>query len=292
MSGGLPPTELPTRSAAEADTDADSSERETTDSTTKGRSVDTGANTSSHAPEDQHGHATNSDEPAERDWPSRCCKIAKVANKYGLRPYLEEQLGEEWKDPDGSSLREIARKFNRELLRKALADTGEVPLDGQVESIYKTLQGEDDGTKGERERTRRHLRRDGVNPEQIEADFVSYRTVDRHFKNCEDRTKVRPEPPAKEEATESALNRVRALQSRLEAVSEKTIGDLTKAGHVDIEDFDVNVGVKVTCTHCGDRYPIHEIIEHGCPTCGTDQTEDDTESSDGPASEDLATNDK
>lgn len=199
----------------------------------------------------------------------RCCKAGRVATAYDLGTFLSDTLGAEWADPEGASLRALARRFNQELLRSRYAETGTTPLESELETAYELLTTDEQTDDPERRRLRNRLTRRDIDPDQLTADFVSYRTLDRHFKQCTDREKSpRPEMSA-EESKEKALDRVRALERRLEAVSEQTLDDLSTSGHIDDSDRDVTVDVEVRCRACGETCSIRRLLIEGCPGCET-----------------------
>jgi hypothetical protein len=197
-----------------------------------------------------------------------CCKAGRVAVAYDLGEFLVETLGEEWADPEGASLRGLARRFNQELLRSRYAETGTTPLESELETAYDLLTTDEQSDDPERRRLRNRLTRRDIDVDQLTDDFVSYRTLDRHFKQCTDREKGHTPELSAEEAREKALDRVRALERRLEAVSKQTLDDLSGAGHISDADRDITVDVEVRCHACGESSSVRRLLVEGCPGCG------------------------
>ena len=197
--------------------------------------------------------------------PSSCCKVGRVAARYGFVPDLD-RFGRVWADPDGASLRELARQYNRAVVRNALREAGERPVDGEAANVHALLAGEREASEGAVRRLEDRLERDGVDPAALRDDFVSYRTIDRHFKTCEGRE--RDDATGGEDPQAAGLARIRRLRRRLEAVTEGTVSDLAAAGHLDSGEFDVVVDLQAVCPECGTRTPVGTVIEEGCPVCG------------------------
>jgi hypothetical protein len=206
------------------------------------------------------GHAA-SDAPASED---HCCKFGRVRDEYGLGQVASE-LGAEWASPDGDGLRTLARRFDEAVVKQSLVAAGEPPLAGEVENYHRLLV--DDATsEADRAQARRRLRKRGVDPDELREDFVSYRTVDRHFKRCSERSRTEP-TKSSDEVRAAGRRRLRSLQKRLVRVAEATVADLDDADHIDVGDVGVTVDVTATCFECGDRHPVDEILADGCPTC-------------------------
>jgi len=202
-----------------------------------------------------------------------CCKIGRVAYKYSLQQYLSQELGNEWKSPNGASLRDIAQKFNYRVLRTKIADAGATPLEGEVEDIYESLREKED-MKAAKKRAKKRLAEYGVDGDEICGDFVSYKTVDRHFKNCENRTRDNIQI-SDADAVESAVDRIRALEKRLQLVSNKTLEDLANTDRIPLDDFEVVVNSRVTCNECKNQFSISKAIQSGCSVCNDGDTEMD-----------------
>lgn len=202
-----------------------------------------------------------------------CCKMGKVACKYGLQKYLSQELRGEWESASGASLRDLAQKFNYRVLRTKIADAGETPLEGEVKDIYESLRSTDE-MRSANKRAKKRLAEYGVDGDEIRDDFVSYRTVDRHFKNCEERTRDKIQA-SDTDTIESAVDRIRALEKRLQIVSDKTLEDLANAERIPLGKFEVTVNSRVTCNECENQFSISKAIRSGCPVCNNADAEMD-----------------
>lgn len=202
------------------------------------------------------------------DSTTECCKTGRVAAEYGFRDRLDQELGDQWETENGPGLRPLARRFNTLVVDAALLEAGEPPLEGEAEMLYELLTG-DDVVEAERARARSRLTEYGIDPEKLADDFISYRTLDRHFKNCTDRERAATPNPA---SPEDVLNRVNTLKNRLEQVTAKSIREVSQrtAIGIDSDEADIFVQVTVVCPDCGDRLQVHELFEEGCRCTDTD----------------------
>jgi hypothetical protein len=88
-------------------------------------------------------------------------KVARLIEEYELGG-IGEEFERRWtREEDRSSLRDLADEFNRRLLRAALERTGDAPLDGEVDNLYRLLTG-DDVTSGVRQQIGRASCRERV----------------------------------------------------------------------------------------------------------------------------------
>jgi len=190
----------------------------------------------------------------------RCdCKVGRVIRDRGLEG-LDRELAARWKESE-ASLRELAREFDIAVLETATREAGMTPLDGEVRNIYRLLTDED-VTSGMRQQCHGRLRRASVDPDEVTADFVSHQTVHSHFRDCLGVTRDHPEPGLDDES-----DRVRSLQTRLEAVTSDAVARLADAGKLQIDDLDVYVDVAVVCGDCGQRTGFGELLDAGGCQC-------------------------
>lgn len=191
-----------------------------------------------------------------------CCKAGIVADKYGFSEKLDENLGEQWAAKGGPGLRQLARQFNELVIMSALLEGGEPALEGEAEMLY-TLLTDDDVAAAERGRARRRLEDHSIDPDELTDDFISYRTIDRHFTNCTGRTRDLSTDPVN---PDDVVDRINALKRRLEKVTVKSIEqaeDHTALG-VNGSDVDVLVHITVICPKCGDKMSIQELFSQAC----------------------------
>jgi hypothetical protein len=190
-------------------------------------------------------------------------KVERVIETYGLEG-LGDELERRWTGAEGEreSLRSLADRFNRAVLRRALDEAGASPLDGEVENTYRLLRG-DDVSPGMRTEVRRQLERDGVDLDSVESDFVSHQAIHTYLREHRG-----AELEAEEESRiEKEARTIRRLQGRISVVTESGITRLANAGDITIGDFDVLADVQVYCGDCGSQYEAVELIERGGCDC-------------------------
>lgn len=191
------------------------------------------------------------------------CKIGTVVGKRGLQD-VHDGLVSRWEgENESSSLRDLAQFFNEQVIESALGDTGYSPLDGEVENYYRLLTG--DASRGMETQARSQLAEKGVDVDELESDFVSYQTVNRHFENCLERDRAQPDESG---GRDRASDRLFALRSRTEAVTEQTIRELRNREDFALGEFDVLVDVSVRCSDCGHISSLDRLLDAGgCPQC-------------------------
>lgn len=190
------------------------------------------------------------------------CKVGKTRTGFGVsRTDLE--LGDRWRTGQ-ASVRDLQRRFNLEVLRTAVEDEDVWMLDGEVENLYRLLT-DDDVSEGMRTQARNRLRREGIDVERLTDAFVSHQTMYRHLRNCLD---VEPQDDV-ENTVESAIDRLRRLEARTEAVSRDTVESLDENGHVTFGDPDVLVSVTVICRECGAQADVLSAVRDGGCECSS-----------------------
>jgi hypothetical protein len=193
-------------------------------------------------------------------------KVERVIEAYDLDG-LGDELERRWTGVDGEreSLRQLADRFNRAVLRAALDAAGSSPLDGEVENTYRLLR-DDDVSPGMRTEVRRQLERDGVDLDQVESDFVSHQAIHtylREHRGAELESEERPR-------VEKEARTIRRLQGRISVVTESGLDRLVTAGDITLGDFEVLADVQVYCADCGAQYEAVELIERGGCDCDRD----------------------
>jgi len=183
------------------------------------------------------------------------CKLGRVAEDWNLEA-VEQELVTDWRE-NSESLRSLAATFNRELLRRAMTEAGNPPLEGEVSNYYRLLTN-DDVSRGMRTQATNRLAENGVDVKSVKGDFVSYQTVNRHLKNCvgvfeEDRTRPLGEDEAKD--------RVYSLQHRTREVTHQTLTQLRRSQGDPFEDFEVYVNISAQCSECGAQLGLEELLE-------------------------------
>ncbi len=192
------------------------------------------------------------------------CKVGRGVEAFGLDG-VHDDLVRRWcgDGRERQSLRELAKQFNRRLLRAAVESADEAPLSGEVSNLYRLLTA-DDVSGGVRTQTRRRLETAGVPVDDVESAFVSHQTVHTHLTDClgVSRETAADDPDARRRADR---DRIRALQSRTEAVSTDALERLRESDALALAEFDVLVDVTVLCDECGRQHEMGALLDQaGC----------------------------
>lgn len=193
-------------------------------------------------------------------------KVARLTEKYDLGPAMGDRMEADWTGASGerSSLRDLADRVNRLVLRTALQDAGESALDGEVANTYRLL-ADDDASSGSRTEARQRLERSGVDVEELERDFVTYQAVRSYlteYRNAE------YEGPNADQRRENLAETVGRLRSRTASVIESNLRQLRDAGGITLGEFRLLVAVTVLCEDCDRQYGVKELLDHGGCDCG------------------------
>lgn len=187
------------------------------------------------------------------------CKIDKVIEARGLSD-IEGRLRTRWED--GESLRDLEQFFNEAVLRTAMLSAGMETIDGESSNLYRLLT-DDDVSAGKRVDVEARLRRNGVDPDRVTDDFVSYQTVRTHLNDCLGIQTARDSTLA----VGDARNTVHKLVSRVESVTLRTIERLCRQDTVRIASPSVSVSVRVACSECNDEYTFSALLAQGSCSC-------------------------
>jgi hypothetical protein len=188
--------------------------------------------------------------------------VGRVIEEFDLNG-IDDELVADRRGDSGSaaSLRDLAEKFNRAVLQRALERVGRTSLDGEVANTYRLLT--DDVSEGTRIRARKRLEGDGVDPDAVQRSFVSHPTMGSHLQEC-----LGVERPARtDDRLEAATGRIFKMQSRAEAVIGSTIEGLGSAGEIAAGDATVTVDVQVMCEACGVHAPVDRFLDRGGCDC-------------------------
>lgn len=194
------------------------------------------------------------------------CKVGAVIDRRGLVG-LHDELVARWTGQAGEreSLRTLADRFNRAVLRAEVDEAGVEVLDGEVANAYRLLT-DDDASSGERTQARNRLTRQGVDVEGVESDFVSHQTVHTHLREC---AGADHEPSAAGSAERTGQT-LRALQSRTQAVTTDALARLRDGDRLALEEFSVLVNVGVVCERCGAHHDVASLLDAGGCDCQRD----------------------
>ncbi len=200
----------------------------------------------------------------ESSKPGRESKVARLIREYELAP-LGEELERLWtRDENRLSLRALADRFNRELLRVEMRDARMSTLDGEAANYYRLLT-DDTVNQGDQVEATRRLERAGVDVEQLRDAFVSYQAVRTYLTNYRDVQYERSDGDRVSREAES----IRQFADRTEAIVQDKILRLQQQEHVEIEAPTVSVQVRVYCSECNSRYPIDRFLNRGHCDCGS-----------------------
>lgn len=162
------------------------------------------------------------------------------------------------------SLRDLARKLNKQVLETVLESNDVMATQRDIEQIYDALAGEQG--KAEAVQKRRDLERQGVDVEELESDFVTHQSVHSYLTEVEDETYADRDPEAQLTSAVESINR---LESRTKAVSESVIERFAKMDAVAVGDTEVYVEARVYCSDCGTEMRVTELLENGGCQCET-----------------------
>ncbi|WP_411967204.1 rod-determining factor RdfA [Haloferax sp. YSSS75] len=192
-------------------------------------------------------------------------KIERIAERYEI-PELGDDLVAAWlgEGRQQRSLRELEVDVNKRLVRAALDKAGAHVLDGEAENFYRLLTS-DDVTAGSRTAARNSLREKGVDVDQLEADIISYQSVYNYLKRH--RNVERESTDSDESSTDSGLDTIRKLRSRLRTVTAGVIDRLVNANEVFIGPYEIDVDIRVTCTDCETRMTPTALLSSGHCNC-------------------------
>jgi len=195
-------------------------------------------------------------------------KVAKNIDKYDLDESVGDELERLWtaEKPQRRSLRDLAELFNKRLLKSARATAGMSNMSEDVENLYHLLTA-DDVSSGMQTEARSRLERNGVNVEQLEADFVTYQAIRSYLTEYRG---AEYERSAENDSVESVLSAVQRLRSRLELVVEGNLERLRSAGTLTLGEFHLFVDVDVLCEDCGAQYGVVELLDRGGCDCESD----------------------
>lgn len=191
-------------------------------------------------------------------------KVARLIGEYGLDG-IGEELEDRWtaSGDERMSLRSLADDFNQRLLETVIPETG-APLSGEVENLYSLLTDED-VSDADATRARRQLEREGVDVNQLLADFVSYGAIRTYLK---DYRGAEYQQESRDQVAVEAEN-IQRLRGRTAAVTESKLEQLANSGDLAIGDHRTIVDVNVICEDCGRQFDVEQLLERGRCDCNS-----------------------
>lgn len=188
------------------------------------------------------------------------CKVGTLTEEYGLSG-VNTDLVDRWIGRKGNaeSVRTLAGRFNRRLLREEMRDADVELVEGRVANLYELLT-DDDRLKAVRMQARSTLEGDGVDVDRLEDRFVSHQTMYRHLRNCLEAEKGRTALSVDKER-----DRIHAVQNRAEAVVDDAVTRLRDGDELDIDRFELLINFRVTCENCGAFHDVTDLLDaSGC----------------------------
>lgn len=201
--------------------------------------------------------------PDGNDFAVDCsCKVGALITKYGFGD-ANADLVASWigQEGDGESVRTLADRFNRRLLREEMRDANMDIVDGRVENLYELLT-DDNRLKAVRMQARSSLEEHDIDAGQLENRFVSHQTLYRHLRNCLEAEKGRNALDIEKER-----DRIHAMQNRAEAVVDDAVTRLGDGDELAINGFEILINFRITCENCGALHDVTDLIDAGGCDC-------------------------
>ncbi|SNR65467.1 rod-determining factor RdfA [Halorubrum vacuolatum] len=179
------------------------------------------------------------------------CKIETIAEKYDLTA-LDDEL--KTAKARGDSLRNLETLVNQEIVKQAFRSAGSPLVPGEVENLTRLLR-ERDGSEATEIQVRNKCTREGVDPDELYRDFVSYQTVRTHLRDCLDIDTSRGTTLS----VGSERKNLYGIVGRTESIVQDSVERLDKAGEIDFGPVSVTANVRVTCEECARSYTLEEL---------------------------------
>lgn len=194
----------------------------------------------------------------------RRSKVERLLQKYELDG-VGDELERFWTAEDSEtrrSLRDLATYFNERLLERALQDTEAVVLEGSVERTYQLLTSEN-VSRGKRTQVERRLQREGIDIDELRADFVSYQAIRTYLKNYRRVERSTDDRNQRAKAAET----VNRLRNRLVTVAETRLERLRSTGQITLGKFHLIANLRVVCEDCGAQREFTHFVDSGGCDC-------------------------
>lgn len=184
------------------------------------------------------------------------CKVCRVLDERGVEHY-DDRLLDEWQAEQSQrkGYRALARWLNVTLLRREMDQAGLSTLGGEASSKYERLSSDDrDG-----EEVERLLRREGVDVDGLQSDFVSYGVVRTHLQDCLGAEYVREESDSDWEEESIRIAHEHAREKITDAVRSLVNKDEIAVGG----DVSVRLDAEIECGECQVRAPLRRVRRRG-----------------------------
>lgn len=191
-------------------------------------------------------------------------KVAKLIDKYDLAG-LGSELKMYWtgEGVERMSLRDLAEYFNKKLLEVKMEEAGMSLINNDVDTMYRNLTS-DTVSAGTRTDSQNKLSENGIDPEKLDQEYVSYPTVRTYLKEYQDAEYDHISAEEKIEKDRQAIDR---LMTRSQSVTTDRIEKLIATDRISSSNFEVFVNIDVLCQDCGTQYSIGEYLELGGCDC-------------------------
>jgi hypothetical protein len=194
--------------------------------------------------------------------PNTRYKLGRVLSEYDLLG-LHGDLAAMWlgDDTEERSLRELAEHTNVAILDRAMEEVGTEPLEGEAENAYRLLT-DDDVSAGVRTQQRNRLERAGIDPDELESNFVTHQAVYTYLTEVLD---VSKDDDTGGDPIEKHRERVQRLRNRTAAVVDNSLSELQQRDIVPTGSLDATVSIQVYCNDCQTQVSFVEFLNNqGC----------------------------
>ncbi|MFC7157512.1 rod-determining factor RdfA [Halomarina halobia] len=192
----------------------------------------------------------------------RSPKVKRMIDKYGLGDAGEELEARWTRIDDRWSLRDLAAWFNKRLLRNAMSEAGMNSVEEEIDNLYRLLT-DDEVSGASRIQIERRLERAGLEPDELQRDFVSYQAIRTYLLKYRNAERVKDDRDQREKVAE----RVQKLAGRTATVTESQLEQLQAGGDLDVGPFRTMVDVRIYCEDCNTQYTVDELLEEGGCDC-------------------------
>ncbi|WP_254546669.1 rod-determining factor RdfA [Halomarina pelagica] len=190
-------------------------------------------------------------------------KVKRTIEKYGLDG-VGAELEVRWTRVDDRwSLRDLAAWFNKRALEAALADAGMDTVDEELDNLYRLLT-DDEVSSASRIQIERRLERAGIDPEELQRDFVSYQAIRTYLLKYREAERVKDERSQREKVRQ----RLEKLAGRTSTVTESQLEQLRSAEQLNLGSFRTMVDIRIYCEDCNTQYTVNELLAAGGCNCG------------------------
>ncbi len=206
-----------------------------------------------------------------------CCKLDSVADRYAVRPdtaefsSLDEALLARWRGEGGyreQGYRTLTEWFNRRVLKRVYDEHGRETTGSRLESEYEALT---DGEELTRLEVMDDLSSDGIDPETVLRDMISWSTMRMHLTECLDAEKETATATTDWERESIEIARRHAASKIEEAVA--SLGNKNRVAGA--EEASVSIDVSLECDQCSTSVPLVVAMDRGY-VCGTHHRQEAT----------------